>query len=400
MNLDPIILKGLTLLRSRSKESAQQLKSLLDELIAKSKSTEVKINRETDALDNIEKLKRDLIDLGNSHSVKKPKIEIEKVIIKEEHYVERILEVTALKNESDLFLYDIFGDIKDVEDSKNLDIPLELDLSIKCVVCKKAHSDVTNQLIECQDCHSFYHQECHTPIVLDDANDPRFVWYCKSCLSREDDSKTPTYSLISSKEDDILNQFASKDKKISDDSPVLIYHSKNSSESSSKSNDIDIIKQIKKKHSLSSTHANAFKNLKIPLINNTTSTKSPISVFTSSSSTKPKLTGLAGLAANIMQQSSGVSPTSSIPKFGGHKGISSQRSLSLTSANLVNKSSNNTVSFNANLTSSLSSTNMSLKKLTTTIKLPASSNSGFIPPTMKDFEKRLQKMKKKKNFFG
>lgn len=38
-----------------------------------------------------------------------------------------------------------------------------------------------NNLVECLECHSLYHQECHNPPVTQDVNDPRFVWYCASC---------------------------------------------------------------------------------------------------------------------------------------------------------------------------------------------------------------------------
>lgn len=39
-----------------------------------------------------------------------------------------------------------------------------------------------NRLVECQECHALYHQECHKPPVTDqDVNDPRLVWYCAKC---------------------------------------------------------------------------------------------------------------------------------------------------------------------------------------------------------------------------
>ncbi|ESN93662.1 hypothetical protein HELRODRAFT_88378, partial [Helobdella robusta] len=39
----------------------------------------------------------------------------------------------------------------------------------------------SNRLVECQECHSLYHQECHKPAITEDVNDPRFVWYCFKC---------------------------------------------------------------------------------------------------------------------------------------------------------------------------------------------------------------------------
>lgn len=39
-----------------------------------------------------------------------------------------------------------------------------------------------NQLVECQECHNLYHQDCHKPQVTDkDVNDPRLIWYCARC---------------------------------------------------------------------------------------------------------------------------------------------------------------------------------------------------------------------------
>lgn len=41
---------------------------------------------------------------------------------------------------------------------------------------------VGNQLVECQECHNLYHQDCHkTPVTDKEVNDPRLVWYCARC---------------------------------------------------------------------------------------------------------------------------------------------------------------------------------------------------------------------------
>lgn len=53
--------------------------------------------------------------------------------------------------------------------------------NLSCVVCKAFGVSSTNRLIECQECHSLYHQECHKPPVTENVNDPRFVWYCNKC---------------------------------------------------------------------------------------------------------------------------------------------------------------------------------------------------------------------------
>lgn len=53
--------------------------------------------------------------------------------------------------------------------------------NLSCIVCRTFDISSTNRLIECQECHSFYHQDCHKPPVTDNVNDPRFVWYCSNC---------------------------------------------------------------------------------------------------------------------------------------------------------------------------------------------------------------------------
>lgn len=54
----------------------------------------------------------------------------------------------------------------------------------RCVLHCLRQMTVTmgNQLVECQECHNLYHQDCHKPQVTDkDVNDPRLVWYCARC---------------------------------------------------------------------------------------------------------------------------------------------------------------------------------------------------------------------------
>lgn len=44
-------------------------------------------------------------------------------------------------------------------------------------VCKGMSVGARNRLVECSDCHSLYHQECHKPPISEnDINDPRVVW--------------------------------------------------------------------------------------------------------------------------------------------------------------------------------------------------------------------------------
>lgn len=55
-----------------------------------------------------------------------------------------------------------------------------------CVVCRRMDVSVRNRLIECSECHSLYHQECHKPPISEaeaEANEQENVWNCNLCKS-------------------------------------------------------------------------------------------------------------------------------------------------------------------------------------------------------------------------
>ncbi|XP_072381905.1 integrator complex subunit 12 [Diabrotica undecimpunctata] len=84
---------------------------------------------------------------------------------------------------------DNFTTITAFEDSKgsNSDNELELDLlkeDLMCVICNGMDVGARNRLVECSDCHSLYHQECHTPVVTGDSFEN---WNCSNC--KEEASK-------------------------------------------------------------------------------------------------------------------------------------------------------------------------------------------------------------------
>uniref|UniRef100_A0A1L8DCI5 Integrator complex subunit 12 n=2 Tax=Nyssomyia neivai TaxID=330878 RepID=A0A1L8DCI5_9DIPT len=55
-----------------------------------------------------------------------------------------------------------------------------------CVVCRQVDVSFKNRLVECADCHSLYHQECHKPQISEsDANDQEDSWICVMCKSKE-----------------------------------------------------------------------------------------------------------------------------------------------------------------------------------------------------------------------
>ncbi|KAA0204030.1 hypothetical protein HAZT_HAZT002475 [Hyalella azteca] len=92
------------------------------------------------------------------------------------------------------------SDESDLEADMN-DIANEITSGISCTVCKKISFYSVNQLVECQDCHLIYHQECHKPPVSKaDITDPRRVWYCAKCTRnmRKQNSSSTTGSNSSS----------------------------------------------------------------------------------------------------------------------------------------------------------------------------------------------------------
>lgn len=77
--------------------------------------------------------------------------------------IEEGTEGETSKDESDFNLDDGLGDIS-------------------CVVCRDFNSSYNNQLVECQECHQLYHQECHKPpATKEEISDPRSIWYCSKC---------------------------------------------------------------------------------------------------------------------------------------------------------------------------------------------------------------------------
>ncbi|VVC88457.1 unnamed protein product [Leptidea sinapis] len=54
---------------------------------------------------------------------------------------------------------------------------------LTCVVCRQIAVQAGNRLVECDACHSLYHQDCHKPVISD--NDMSSGWQCATCLSSQ-----------------------------------------------------------------------------------------------------------------------------------------------------------------------------------------------------------------------
>ncbi|XP_030420362.1 integrator complex subunit 12 [Gopherus evgoodei] len=206
LELDPIFLKALGFLHSKNKDSAEKLKALLDESLARgidssyrpsqkeveqpkvSITKPVSNKQEPKALSSLpsgnnngkpittEKVKKETekrtadkmkVEIGEGVDVpKKPRIEKQEA---------RSSPITV-QTSKDLSM----PDLSSFDETSADDFAMEMGLA--CVVCRQMTVTSGNQLVECQECHNLYHQDCHKPQVTDkEVNDPRLVWYCARC---------------------------------------------------------------------------------------------------------------------------------------------------------------------------------------------------------------------------
>ncbi|PKU36914.1 integrator complex subunit 12 [Limosa lapponica baueri] len=206
LELDPIFLKALGFLHSKSKDSAEKLKALLDESLARGTDSSYrpsqkeveqpkvsvtkpisskqepkassslpsgnnngkptaseKVKKETEKR-SADKIKGDAAE--GADTPKKPRLEKQEA---------RSSPITV-QTSKDLSM----PDLSSFEETSADDFAMEMGLA--CVVCRQMTVTSGNQLVECQECHNLYHQDCHKPQVTDkEVNDPRLVWYCARC---------------------------------------------------------------------------------------------------------------------------------------------------------------------------------------------------------------------------
>ncbi|XP_063705300.1 integrator complex subunit 12 [Culicoides brevitarsis] len=151
MELDPVLKNGLKLLHSNDNTSAEKLRLAIDDIISQkygpskllsSILSKKYLNEESNAVGS------------NLVAVKRPKIEKKP----------RELEESVESVEDD--------HLKELED-------------LFCKNCKRMDVSARNRLVECSDCHSLYHQECHQPPISEtDANDQENSWYCFTCKEK------------------------------------------------------------------------------------------------------------------------------------------------------------------------------------------------------------------------
>ncbi|XP_046747600.1 integrator complex subunit 12 [Diprion similis] len=176
LDLDPQFMQGLRLLHSPNKDSAEQLRSLLDDAIRQKHGPAKML---CNVLHKKYTMEEPVLSDHSSGSSKKSKGST----TSSKHSSK------SSKNSSPINLpsHDTPPDILQSDDTFALEI-LEDDLT--CVICKGMDVGARNRLVECVECHSLYHQECHTPHILDtQIDDPRLVWYCSNCSKSQQASK-------------------------------------------------------------------------------------------------------------------------------------------------------------------------------------------------------------------
>lgn len=205
LELDPLFLKALGYLHSKSKDSAEKLKALLDEALARGsdcsfrqqpqkevETPKITVGSKSSSAKQESKVSSSLTsgNNGKSSSSEKTKKETEKRPA--EKVKLETQEGVDPQKKSRLEKPENRSSPITVQSSKDLPMPdlpgfesaeeFAMEMGLACVVCRQMTVTSGNQLVECQECHNLYHQDCHKPQVTDkDVNDPRLIWYCARC---------------------------------------------------------------------------------------------------------------------------------------------------------------------------------------------------------------------------
>lgn len=174
LELDPTFSRALRLLHSKTKDSEEQLRSMLDEAI-KQRHGNSKTLANIFIKKEVSSKRESSKTTTSTSSGRKDELRKES----EKKSFDKIEESTKCFSSRNTSPAPSQHDDDDDDDDFALEI-LEEDLT--CVVCRGMDVVARNQLVECIECHSLYHQECHQPPVAEaDMNDPRSAWYCSNC---------------------------------------------------------------------------------------------------------------------------------------------------------------------------------------------------------------------------
>ncbi|EDV28749.1 uncharacterized protein TRIADDRAFT_51968 [Trichoplax adhaerens] len=192
--LDPQFVKALKLLHSKNENAKDQLLQLYQEVVNNAKAMESQKDRKVTVAGSrySEQMKNKpmIRPYGGAKTTVAP-------IIGRKPTMQSIS-----NNDSKSKDITIRTDDKSMKGKST--VHMDLTWGSSCSVCKKANSNPGNQLVECEECHTRYHQSCHSPPVADkDVSDLRGVWYCVSCSER---MKEMTTRQISTENKQVPNQ--------------------------------------------------------------------------------------------------------------------------------------------------------------------------------------------------
>lgn len=196
IELDPVFIRALRLLNSKSKESTAQLKQMLDEAIAakkglgpgpsaKSPSSSKQTSRSVSSERTTDKDKR---EAEKRKDLDRLKADLSEFIPKEAKRMR--LDSPALSNSSNESPGSPWeGESGASSPGEFNDLQMNIELDCTCIVCKSFNQESNNKLMECSACQNLYHQECHEPPVSNsEASDPRLIWHCSRCNTRGQES--------------------------------------------------------------------------------------------------------------------------------------------------------------------------------------------------------------------
>lgn len=196
LDLDPMFRRGLRLLHSRNRDSVEQLKAIVDEAVRQRQGKTIPpMSKDPFSLRRESPIPRSKpgspipVSFSKREEFKK---DMERKIRDDEMLMPkrpRLDSPSAFKSHTPSPTPSLKSESssrsrKSDESDSDTDVAglAEIMDEINCTVCKSFDVFPRNRLVECQECHALYHQECHKPPVTDqDVNDPRLVWYCAKC---------------------------------------------------------------------------------------------------------------------------------------------------------------------------------------------------------------------------
>lgn len=207
MELDPVFVRALRLLHSRSKDSASQLRAMVDDCLRQatsplntsaprsSSSSTSSTKKESDNNKrSLDKLVRDLSELVPANK----KSRMDSPGSTKSHTPSPAPTSPGFFEKGSTGSRSVQSGSSSSAEDLDVDLNLEGLNDCTCYICKSFNQENGNKLMECHTCQNLYHQECHIPMVSDEeAADPRLVWNCSDC-SKTIKKVSPTVKTSSS----------------------------------------------------------------------------------------------------------------------------------------------------------------------------------------------------------